>query len=245
MLTFAVKVLLNYIFVLACIALFTLPFYLVYRRKHPHEPGTKLEFNREAEYFFLSKQANYLVLFWALGEAIFWFVIPEFLLIMMIFMRIRRKKELLVYDIAGTLIGTTIALGMHLSNSAISQLAYIQPKMVEQTEVWYRTHGIWGLIYQPFSGVPYKVFTLTAHHYGFFLLAFLAVAIVVRMSRYVIFFGIFVGLYPLLHKVVYKNYLRLVLVSVFIFSLLLVRVVNIYGPNYQVHVPKNFLTLKP
>ena len=235
MLNLAVRILANYLIVQTSIILFMLPFGLVYWYRHVKSSSDKLTLSRHLENFFLSKQANYLVFFWALGEALVWFVIPEFLLLLIVFMRIHRKKELLVYDVSGTVIGTTIAYFIHFSNNTIAHLPYIQKNMVAQTLAWYGRKGILGLLYQPFSGVPYKVFTLTANHYHFSLIIFVAFAILVRMSRYFIFFGLFIALYPGLHKYVYRNYVRLFIVVVFIFSVLLLKVYDSYGPNRQIN----------
>jgi membrane protein YqaA with SNARE-associated domain len=226
------KILGNYIVVQISIILFFLPFYWIYRKRHP-QPD-KFNFSRQLENFFLSKQANYLVFFWAMGEALVWFVIPEFLLLLIIFMRIRRKRELLVYDVGGTIAGTIIAFFMHISYRTIASLPYIQDKMIDQTHAWYDRMGIWGMIYQPFSGVPYKVFTLTAHSYHFFLIYFIVVGVIVRMSRYLIAFGLFNLIYPGLHKYVYRNYVILFLVATFIFSILLLKIYSEFGPNYRV-----------
>jgi membrane protein YqaA with SNARE-associated domain len=227
MLTDILKIVGNYIIVQVSIIFFIMPFYIFYRRKHPQTE--KFNFNRQLENFFLSKQANYLVFFWAMGEALVWFVIPEFLLLLIIFMRIRRKRELLVYDVGGTVAGTIVAYFLHASYGTIAQLPYIQEKMISQTYEWYDHLGIWGMIYQPFSGVPYKVFTLTAASQHYFLLYFIVIAVVVRMSRYIIAFGLFNLLYPGLHKYVYRNYLKLFLIATFIFSTLLLRVYESYG----------------
>lgn len=181
------------------------------------------------ENFFTSKYANWLVFFWAMAEALVWFVIPEFLLLLLIFMRIRRKRELLYYDIGGTVAGTLVAFVFHVPERLIASLPYIQPSMVAQVKYWYNHHGILGLAYQPFSGVPYKVFTNLAPQYHFFVLTFLVVAVLVRISRYYLIYLFFSGIYPLLHKYVYRNYARLFLVATFIFSVLLLRVYMTYS----------------
>jgi membrane protein YqaA with SNARE-associated domain len=219
----------NYLLVQTCIILFFLPFYAVYRWRHVPAGKLKVSLSQHLEYFFLSKQANYLVFFWAMGEALVWFVIPEFLLLLLIFMRIRRKRELLVYDVGGTVAGTIVAYFVHASHSTIAHLPYIQDKMVGQTLEWYQQHGIWGMIYQPFSGVPYKVFTLLAADFHFILPLFIIFAVLVRMSRYMIFYGFFTVLYPRLHVHVRRNYVRLFIIATFIFSALLLRVYNAYG----------------
>ena len=223
------KVIVNYLIVQVGIILFMLPFYLLYRRTHVPDDEIKTNLNRHLELFFTSRYANWLVFFWAMGEALIWFVIPEFLLILLIFMRIQRKRELLYYDIYGTAVGTLIAFAVRLPERLIDQLPYIQPRMVEQVRHWFDAHGIFGLIYQPFSGVPYKVFTHLAPHYHYFFLTFLIFAVVVRISRYYLIYLFLSGLYPILHKYVYRNYVRLFLISTFIFSVLLLKVYTSYA----------------
>lgn len=224
-----INILSTFVFVLASIVAFIAPFYFVYRYRLKDDKNVEDSISQRAEDFFLSKESNYLVFVWAMGEALFWFVIPEFLLLLVVFMRVKRKRQLVKYDVVGTIAGTLIAFQLHLTDGAISKLSFIQPKMIEQTAQWYNDLGVFGLIYQPFSGVPYKVFTLTANRYDFQIIGFIIVAVVVRMSRYVIFFGLFNALYPGLHKFVYKNYVLLLLVATFIFSMSLVRVVNTFS----------------
>lgn len=221
-------VLLNYIVILGAILLYTAPFYLLFRKKR-HSSQSYQGINAEIENFLGSRQANWLVFFWAFGEALVWFVIPEFLLLLVIFLRIHRKRELLFFDIYGTITGTVVAYTINLPVHLIDKLPYIQPKMVEQTQIWFQQHGLLGLIYQPFSGVPYKVFTFLAPHFHFFILAFIVVAVIVRVARYYIFFSMFSLSYPALHRFVYKNYVRLFLITVFVFSVLLFRVYNSYA----------------
>lgn len=226
------KVLLNYLAVQLAIVLFIAPFYLFFWKRNQQK---NIEFNESLENFFQSKQANFLVFFWALGEAIVWFVIPEFLLLLIIFMRIRRKKELLVYDVVGTSVGTLLALIIHMPEKTLLQMPYIQPNMIAQAKLWYDNHGIFGLLFQPFSGVPYKVFANIANDYSFFIPLFLIVAVIVRICRYIIIYSVLSSFQPTLHRFVYRNYVKLFIVSTFIFSALLLRVYLNYGPSYHLH----------
>jgi cell shape-determining protein MreD len=116
------------------ITLFILPFYAAFRiRKRSTDLGG---FNISLEIFFKSREANALIFLWALGEATIWFVIPEFLLVLVLFMRAERKFQLVLYDIYGTIIGTLIAINIHITNNQISQLPFIKPKMVAQVHTW-------------------------------------------------------------------------------------------------------------
>jgi membrane protein YqaA with SNARE-associated domain len=219
----------NYLIVQTAIVLFILPFYIWYKRKHISASGNKLTFNHHLEYFFSSKQANYLVFFWALGEALVWFVVPEFLLLLVVFMRIKNKKQLLVYDILGTIAGILLAFIIRFPQEFLLHVPYIKPKMIEQTYEWYEKLGIFGLIHQPFSGVPFKSFVVVAVDLKLFIVTFLLFAIIVRISRYLVAYAVFVSIYPVLHRYVYKNYIPLFVIATIIFSILLYRVYLSYA----------------
>lgn len=208
------------------ISLFMAPFYgiFIYRNRKL----AIVDFSSSLERFFKSPEANALVFFWALGEATVWFVIPEFLLALVLFMRVERKFQLVIYDILGTIVGTIIAINIHLSASQIASLPFIKPKMLTQVYDWYEQLGVFGLIYQPFSGVPYKVFTFQAAHERFFIIGFIVLAISVRLARYFLAYSVLKALYPVLHRYVSRHYIWLYVSSIFIFSLLLLRISNMY-----------------
>lgn len=229
MLDLVVNYLLNFTFIFSSMILFSAPFvgwfYLQHsakiREKKPH-------FNQFMELFFQSKVSNWLVFFWALSEAIFWFIIPEFLLLLLIFMRIRRKRELLMYDIGGTIIGTILGLSLSLSTATILHMPYIFPGMIHAVNHWYDTMGVWGLLQQPFSGVPYKVFLSQFQFTNISVIAFFFLALVVRVGRYAIAYYLLSALYAPFHKLVRKHYAILLVVGIAIFTFMLLRVANLY-----------------
>lgn len=218
---------LNFFIITLSIILFITPFFIWYWIKHKNSLG-KIDLNLYLEYFFSSKQANWLIFAWAASEALFWFVIPEFLLLLVVFMRIRNKKQMLVYDIAGTVAGTILALVIRLQESTIAKLPYIQPGMISQTKTWYSEKGLLGLMHQPFSGVPYKVFTHLAWQYDFFIPWFIVLAVIVRIFRYLVAYGLFISLYPKMHKLIKNNYIPLALGAILVFSILLYNTYNLY-----------------
>lgn len=229
------ETLINYLFIQFSILAFVAPFYLIYKRSHPEASFKHLALNSHLENFLSSKQANYLVFIWAASEAIFWFIIPEFLLLLVIFLRIKNKRTLLVYDILGTAFGTVLGLAISIyTKFDVTKVPYITENMVHQVQIWYQGLGSFGLFFQPFSGVPYKVFVLNVHNFDINLLWFIFLAIVIRIARYYIFYLIFVGLYPFLHRLVSKNYIPIFLLSCFIFSAIFLKVYHAYGQNYVV-----------
>jgi len=220
----------DFVGVFCGMVLFFAPFVAVFwwrnresiRQKKPH-------FNYFMERFFLSHEADALVFCWAAAEAVVWFIIPEFLLFLVIFMRVHRKFDLLKYDLLGTIFGSIVAIFWHIPQSVFLRLPYIRPKMISQVQVWYQQHGVWGLLHQPFSGVPYKVFTHEAGNYHFFIPAFLVIAIVARMVRYLVVYEAVQLGYPVLHTFVRRHYAVLFLCATMIFTVLLMRVVQLYA----------------
>lgn len=230
MVAFLVNYLKNFVVLFIAMALFFAPFVAVFawrnreqiREKRPH-------FNYFMERFFGSRESDALVFFWAAGEAVVWFIIPEFLLILLIFMKVKRKFDLVKYDILGTIVGTLIALWWRLPHDTFVHLPYIRPRMLTQVDTWYQQHGILGLAFQPFSGVPYKVFNHEAAGFHFFIPLFLLVAITARMIRYVVVYEVTKALFPVLHPFVRKHYGWLFVLAIGIFTFLLLHVVAIYS----------------
>lgn len=221
----------NLLVVAGGIAVFALPFVTVFALRHRREVRDKRpHINQFMEFFLVSRESNALVFCWALAEALVWWVIPEFLLVLIVFMKVRHKVSLLTYDLAGTIVGTVIALTWRLPDELLLRVPYVYPRMLTQTDEWYRTMGTLALVNQPFSGVPYKVFLAHAPTMGFWsALVFIGFAVVVRLSRYVIGYSVAVALFPIVHPFVYRNYVRLLIGAVVIFTLLLMRVSAIYS----------------
>jgi 1-acyl-sn-glycerol-3-phosphate acyltransferase len=230
MVAYPVAFLQNFALVFGSIVLFMLPFMAVFTfRNREQVLASRPRFNYFMERFFLSPESNALILAWAATEAMFWFIIPEFLLFLLIFMKIHRKFDLVKYDLIGTVIGTIAVFCWQLPHDLFARVPYIRPKMLESVHTWYDRQGVWGLVHQPFSGVPYKVFTHEAANYRFFIPLFIIVAVVARMVRYLVVYEATKALYPLLHKFVRRHYAILFVVACMVFTGLLVRVVRIYS----------------
>lgn len=222
--------LLNFIFVFGAMVLFALPFVGAFFFKHREQIREKRpHFNQFMERFFGSSFANWLVFAWAFSEALFWFIIPEFLLLLLIFMRINRKRELLLYDLSGTAIGTVVGLMVAMPTRTLLGMPYIFPGMVTAVQGWYEHMGLWALFNQPFSGVPYKVFLSEFQFFEIPVLAFVLLAIIVRIGRYGVAYFLLKALYPLFHKPVRKHYAILLVAGIAVFTLMLMRVSYLYA----------------
>lgn len=220
-------------------AAFVAPFAGLFWWRHRRQiAAANPHFNYFFERFLLSRESNALITTWAAAEAIVWFVIPEFLLIMMVFMKVQRKFELVKYDLIGTVIGTILALAIAMPKAQLLAIPYVHTGMIEQVEVWYQQYGVWGIFAQPFSGVPYKVFNALAPHETFSLVAFIGLAVIARMMRYLIIYQIAKGLYPLLHRFVYRHYGILVVIVIMVFTALLMQVSHKYAESVTTFSPE-------
>ncbi len=192
-----------------------------------HSLGEKIEA------FFSSRQMDWLVFSWAAAEAVIWFIIPEFFLFLIIFMRLRQRTDLLRWDFGGTIVGTSVAYFIS-SHIPVTSLPYITSAMVAQVDSWYSQFGVGAVTFQPFIGIPYKVFTHLAaqHHIGLFSL--IAIGTIVRMARYIIIYCVLSALYPFLHRLAHRNYLGVYIASCCVFTFLLLKTVDLYGLTYHI-----------
>lgn len=230
MLHYLIQIPANFALVLGSILVFFAPFIAAFWwRNRQKISEVKPHFNQFMEQFFLSPESNVMIIFWAAGEAIAWFVLPEFLLFLMVFMKVRHKFDLLKYDIIGTLIGTTIAVIWHAPEALLTKLPYVYPSMFTQVRDWFSHYGVLGLFFQPFSGVPFKVFNSLALDFHFFIPLFIFVALIARISRYFIAYEVTKAIYPFIHTFVRKHYAILLIVAIFVFTLLLMAVSHTYG----------------
>lgn len=220
----------SFAFVSLCIALFFAPFISSFwYRSRKAMAGKQVHFNYFMEKFFLSMESNVMVLLWAAGEAIAWFVIPEFLLVLLIFMKIKRKRELVKYDVAGTVLGTLIALIMHLPNEVLLKMPYVYQGMITQVGTWFDANGVLGILYQPFSGVPFKIFNALALDYGFFIPLYIVLAVSARILRYIVTYEVMKAIYPFIHKFVRRHYAILFAVAIAVFTMLLMQISKAYN----------------
>ncbi len=225
-----ISLIFNFLFVFMAIILFFMPFVTMFWWRNRRAIAAKRpRFNQFVEQFFMSPESNALIVVWAAAEAFIWFVLPEFLLFLIMFMKVRHKFDLLKYDIIGTIIGATIGILWHAPPSFLVQLPFVHEAMIVQVQTWFSEWGIWGLFFQPFSGVPFKVFNHLSLDFDFFIPLLILVAVVARMARYFVAYEITKALYPFLHTFVRKHYAILFVIAVLVFTMLLMRVSHIYA----------------
>lgn len=227
MLSFA-DVIYHIAFISGCIAVFFAPFLLVFHIRNRAKFTKPLPFVQFMEAFFHSGEANLLIAAWVFAESLFWFVAPEFLLVFILFLPKKRSPKLILYDFLGILAGTVVGLLLPLSIEFVSSTPYVYPGMISAVAEWYQQCGVFSLLFQPTSGIPYKIFIAESIAFGIPFLNFLAAAMAIRMARYAAFFFTFQFIRRFTHKFISRHFIIYTIVVLIVFSISLLKVALIY-----------------
>lgn len=119
-----------------------------------------------------SKRGSVLMFLWALGEAVFWPVVPDALLMPMAAGGPKRYWRLLGACILGsTLGGMAVYLLAYFDPNSAERLAPLlplaQPFMIERASAAITEQGIAAFWTQPWSGISFRFYALLAGAYGF------------------------------------------------------------------------------
>ncbi|HJR46072.1 MAG TPA: 1-acyl-sn-glycerol-3-phosphate acyltransferase [Actinomycetota bacterium] len=144
--------------------------------------------------FARTRAAVWLVFAWAFAEALWWPVIPDFLVALLALAAPGRWLILAVAATAGSVLGGGVAsqlggVGDWLASNAL----LVTPRMHEEAAMWMAESGAAGLLKQPLSGIPYKVFALRATDVGLALPSFISMSFVARGLRIGAVAAIFAG----------------------------------------------------
>lgn len=216
------------LFISGCIALFFAPFLLVFYAKNRHKIHKTITFVEFMETFFHAPEAKFLIMAWVFAESLFWFVAPEFLLVFMLFLPKKRSTKIILYDFIGILAGTIVGLLLPLSISFINHTPYVYSGMLTSVTEWYQSYGVFGLLFQPTSGIPYKVFIAESVAFGIPFLTFLTVAMAIRMARYAAFFFAFQLIRRFTYAFISRHYVLYTIAVLVVFSISLLKVALIY-----------------
>lgn len=108
-----------------------------------------------------------LLSLWAFGEASFWFVAPDFLLIPLSLQKPRNwfKLSLIAWvsSIGGGLFYFWWASkNPELAQTVLSQTPFVSSRMQESISNLYQKYGFWGALFQSWSFMSFKIWTWEA-----------------------------------------------------------------------------------
>ncbi len=137
----------------------------------------------------MSRSGVFIVGCWAIAEATFWFVAPDFLLGIMIAFAPLAWKRLLGAALIGSLIGGAISFGLNFLIPAwmanvLSVTPFVQPHMIAFVDAVYSKHGYVGVLFQAFSFMQFKIWTQYAVMHGFNPALYLFLVMISRAVRF-------------------------------------------------------------
>jgi undecaprenyl-diphosphatase len=118
-----------------------------------------------------SNGAARLLFAWAAGEATVWPILPDFLLIPLVVGEPRRAIRLLARSIAGMALGGSCLYLFAFRQPAaairlLRHLPMVRAGAINRAHNDLAAHGLTTFLFQPFTGVPFKVWALLAGSEG-------------------------------------------------------------------------------
>jgi 1-acyl-sn-glycerol-3-phosphate acyltransferase len=128
---------------------------------------------------------------WAAGEATLQPIMPDAIIVPLALAQPGSWWRLSAAAMLGSTVGGVVSywLGRRSSGSAAEvteMLPLVRPAMVAEADRWLTTEGARGVVHQPLTGVPFKVFARLAGARGLPLGPFLAWALAARSTRFVL-----------------------------------------------------------
>lgn len=142
---------------------------------------------------FASGRAGGWVMFgWACAEAIFWPVIPDFLLVPMAAANRRRFYVSLLASIAGSALGGSFLFGLAsfypaLAGSFLGHLPLVYPWQVAEVSQELASQGTGAFVSQPWTGISFKVWAVAGGTQGLHPWLVIPLFIAARAFRMAVF----------------------------------------------------------
>ena len=137
----------------------------------------------------MTNGALVLLSLWAFLEASVWFVIPDFLLLILCILYPKNYKKFFIFTLLFSILGiiayfTFVSNYTVLSGEILLNTPFINQKMLDSINSLYTDKGISVVLRQTTTVIPVKVWTYQAvvHHFNLFLyLFFVAISRAIRM----------------------------------------------------------------
>ena len=136
-----------------------------------------------------SRSGLLLVGGWAVAEATFWFIAPDFILGILLAFAPKSWKRLLASALVGSLIGGVFSFALNsvyptwMAN-ILNSTPFVQPHMIAFVEGVYNRHHYFGVLFQAFSFMQFKIWTHLAVLHGFNPLIYFFLVMVSRAVRF-------------------------------------------------------------
>ncbi|MGH2789179.1 MAG: YqaA family protein [Actinomycetota bacterium] len=141
------------------------------------------------ESFAHSRAALAAMSMWAFAEGLAWPVIPDFFIFPLALAAPRRGAAFFLVALAGSVSGELLAYlggGTPYGSELLGAAPLVTERMVDAARSALQDDGAAGLLSQPLSGIPYKVFASQAEPAGLGLPEYLGMSALARGGRFLV-----------------------------------------------------------
>ncbi len=142
--------------------------------------------NNAMERFTSSRLSWIFSFIWGLCEGIFFFIVPD---VIVAYVALHNRKKgfySLVASIVGSLLSAIIMFYLTAHYDMVNfllNIPLINKELILGVQQQFNLHGVTAVLSGPFSGVPYKIYSVEAALLGIPLLNYLFYSILSRLSR--------------------------------------------------------------
>lgn len=142
--------------------------------------------NKEVKRFTSSNLSWVLSFIWGLSEGIFFFIVPD---VIVAYIALNNRKKgfySLIASIIGSLLSAIIVFYLTAHYNMVNfllNIPLITQSLISGVQQQLSLHGVSAVLSGPFSGVPYKIYSVEAALSGISLPSFLSYSILSRLSR--------------------------------------------------------------
>jgi membrane protein YqaA with SNARE-associated domain len=132
-----------------------------------------------------------LAFVWGFAEGTLFFLIPDIIVTFAGLFAPKCSWKHLLAVVAGSLVAGGIMFGFgaqspRLAIKTVNAVPFVTDGMVEKVAADFGEHGVWAMLMGPTSGVPYKLYAVTAPQQGIGFAEFMVVSVPARLERLVI-----------------------------------------------------------
>ena len=136
----------------------------------------------------LTRRRETLVALWAFGEACFWFIAPDFLLIPFAIEEPKRWRRFSTLAWCASFIGGGLyfafcSLQFAQAESILSHTPFVTPGMMSSISGWFERYGCWGALAQAWSFMSFKIWTFEAVRHDLSAWAYFPIVMLSRVFR--------------------------------------------------------------
>ena len=128
------------------------------------------------------------VALWAFAEATFWFIAPDFLIMILCAAAPRAWKRIVLWALAGSLVGGVVCFALNTffldeMGQILRATPFVQERMITEIDSLYSKLGPQAVLHQSFSFMQFKIWTHLAVLHGFQPILYFLLVMVSRAVR--------------------------------------------------------------